>query len=145
MVMTEAKYAHKCRAEFQTIINGGTEIGVCQLPKGHKGSHDCTVIDLNSPKSAQPQLPPLDDCPRCKGFGQVDKSTSVPRKCYLCQGTGKLPRNSEDLELQLLSALADTQSWRKAAEEVLLAMGRGGQSLGDAVANLRKMCDETRR
>lgn len=88
-------------------------------------------------ESAQPQLPPLGDCPRCKGFGQVDKSTSVPRKCYLCQGTGKLPRNSEDLELQLLSALAENESLKarlQQRDKQIAVFNSGGFADADALA-----------
>lgn len=87
---------------------------------------------MTEAKSAQPQLPPLDDCPRCKGSGQVestsfvDKSKSVTRKCHLCHGTGKLPRNSEDLERQLLSALAENESLKATLKGWIEKYGKAG-------------------
>ncbi len=42
----------KCDQDFETFDDGHWEIGICQLPKGHKGHHDNTVYDRQKESEA---------------------------------------------------------------------------------------------
>lgn len=71
-------------------------------------------------------LPPLEECPNCKGSGKkeslsfADSSKTVRVRCNPCRGTGKLPRNVEDLERQLLAALSELQRLKQYVKGVEL-------------------------